>query len=186
MLIKQLRILFLIAGLMIGVYLINLVLGGVLFSYGLIPRRLTGLWGIFTSVLIHKDLGHLLGNLSALLVLAWLCMLRSIRYFIIASTFIIIVGGLLLWLFGRSASHIGASGWIFGLWALLLANGYFERTIKKIVISVAVIVLYSGFVFGLLPDKQVSFEGHICGMIAGILFSWLTHKTKIAKHNGYA
>lgn len=186
MLIKQLRILLLIAGLMITVYLINLVVGGALFHYGLIPRKLSGLWGIFTSVWIHKDLSHLLGNLSAFMVLAWLCMLRSIKYFIVASMFIIITGGVLLWLFGRTASHIGASGWIFGLWALLLANGYFERTIKSIVICIIVIVLYSGFVFGLLPDQQVSFEGHFCGMVAGLFFSWLTHKTKIAKQAGHA
>lgn len=186
MLIKQLRILLLIAGLMIAIYLINLVLGGGLFQYGLIPRKFGHLWGIFSSVWIHKDLGHLLGNLSTLMVLAWLCMLRSVKYFIVASIFIIVVGGLLLWLFGRNASHIGASGWIFGLWSLLLANGYFERTVRNIIICVIVIILYSGFVFGLLPDKQVSFEGHIGGVIAGILFSWLTHKTKIAKYNGYA
>lgn len=180
-LIKQLRVLLILAVLMLGTYFINFMLGGVLFHYGLIPRKLNGLWGIFTCVWIHKDMGHLLGNLSALLVLSWLCLLRSLRYFIFASVFIIVLGDLLLWVFGRNASHIGASGWIFGLWALLLANGYFERTIKTILISLVVIVLYSGFIFGLLPDQQVSFEGHITGMIAGICFSWLTHKTKIAK-----
>lgn len=35
-------------------------------------------------------------------------------------------------------------------------------------------MLYGGFVFGLLPSAEVSFEGHITGMLSGILFAWLT------------
>lgn len=174
MLNKQLRILIAITGLMVVVHIINILSAGWLVNYGVIPRDFNRLWGIFSTPWIHSDIWHLLGNLSCLVVLAWLCMLRSTRYFIIASGFIIVLGGLLLWLIGRSASHVGASGWVFGLWGLLLANAYFDRTIKNIFICVLVIFLYSGLVFGLLPSGHVSFEGHITGMVSGVLFAWLT------------
>lgn len=174
MLSKQIRIVLAIALLMVVIHIINMVLAGGLTSYGVVPRRLDGLWGIFTSPWIHSGVLHLLGNLSCFVVLAWLCMLRSIRYFVVASIFIIIVGGLLLWLVGRTASHIGASGWIFGLWGLLLGNAYFDRTIKNFLICIIVMMLYGGFIFGLLPSAEVSFEGHITGMLSGILFAWLT------------
>lgn len=178
MLNKQLRILIAITGLMVVVHIINILSAGWLVNYGVIPRDFNRLWGIFSTPWIHSDIWHLLGNLSCLVVLGWLCMLRSTRYFIIASGFIIVVGGLLLWLIGRSASHVGASGWVFGLWGLLLANAYFDRTLKNIFICVLVIFLYSGLVFGLLPSGYVSFEGHITGLASGIIFAWLTTQSE--------
>lgn len=174
----SIRVLLGIAITMITIHIINMILGGQLSNYGVIPREFSRLWGIFTAPWVHNDIPHLLGNLSAFLVLSWLCMLRSIRYFIIASAFIIVVGGVLVWLFGRSASHAGASGWIFGLWALLIANAYFERTIKNSIIGIVIFILYGGLLWGLLPSSRVSFEGHIAGMAAGVLFAWLTTKSK--------
>ncbi|MFD1261225.1 rhomboid family intramembrane serine protease [Entomomonas asaccharolytica] len=181
MLSKQIRIVLAITVLMVIIHIINMVLAGGLASYGVVPRQLDKLWGIFTSPWIHSGVLHLLGNLSCFVVLAWLCMLRSIRYFMLASLFIIVVGGLLLWVVGRTASHIGASGWIFGLWGLLLGNAYFDRTIKNILICILVMLLYGGFIFGLLPSAEVSFEGHITGMLSGILFAWLTVNNKSLK-----
>ena len=39
----------------------------------------------------------------------------------------VILGGGLLWLFGRNAIHVGASGLVFGLIAFLIASGIYER-----------------------------------------------------------
>lgn len=161
---------------MIAVHCVNIVLGGYLTSFGIVPRQLSGLLGILTGVWIHSDIGHLLGNLSAFIVLASLCALRSESYFVMASFFIVLVGGVLVWLFGRTASHIGASGWIFGLWALLMANAYFDRTLKNILIGVLVFIFYGSLIWGILPRQGISFEGHIAGIVAGIWFAWITNK----------
>lgn len=161
---------------MIVVHSVNIVLGGYLTNFGIIPRQLSGLLGIFTGVWIHSDIGHLLGNLSAFIVLGSLCALRSESYFVMASAFVIIVGGLLVWLLGRSASHVGASGWIFGLWALLMANAYFDRTIKNILIGILVFLFYGGLIWGLFPRQGISFEGHSAGIVAGVWFAWITAK----------
>lgn len=181
--IEKISLVTAIIGIMIAVHVINIILGGMLTKYGIVPRTLGGLFGILTGEWIHTDIGHLVGNISCFAILAWLCMLHSTKYFIHASVFIIIVGGLLLWLIGRPASHVGASGWIFGLWGLLLANAYFHRSIKNILICLVIIGLYSSLVFGLLPSAKVSFEGHITGMAAGILFARLTARNRSLKAN---
>lgn len=83
-----------------------------------------------------------------------LLLYQSIRQFIYASLFIIIMGGLLVWLFGSSAIHIGASGWIFGLWALLLTQGVLRRNKIDIIIAVIVLIYFGGMASGLLPGQQ--------------------------------
>jgi membrane associated rhomboid family serine protease len=65
---------------------------------------------------------------------------------------IVLLGGSLLWLFGRSADHIGASGLVFGLMTFLIASGYFERRIMPLLIAFVVGFLYGGtLLFGALP-----------------------------------
>lgn len=171
---SQIRLLILLAALMIGIHLVNILSGGALKQWGVIPRELSSLPFIFTSAWIHGDFSHLFNNLPLFVILSWLCMIhRSITYYIIASLFIILAGGLILWGIGRHAIHIGASGWVFGLWGLLIANFYFERSIKSLIISLIVIILYNGLIFGLFPGEQgVSFESHISGLVAGVLFAW--------------
>lgn len=73
-------------------------------------------------------------------------------------------------MFARTASHIGASGWVFGLWSLSIAMAVFDRSLKNIVIALIVVFLYGGMIYGVLPgDPRISFEAHIFGAIAGVL-----------------
>ena len=93
------------------------------------------------------------------------------------SFFIIVLSGSLVWLLGREATHIGASGWIFGLWSLIIFNGFFERNFRSIILAVFVIFFYGGMVFGVLPkDPRISFESHLFGAIAGFLFAYYHRK----------
>jgi membrane associated rhomboid family serine protease len=81
-----------------------------------------------------------------------------------------LLGGLLVWLLGRNAYHIGASGLIFGFWAYLLVYGYVKRDLKAIAIAMAVFAFYGGMVFGLLPSARgLSFESHLFGALIGVL-----------------
>lgn len=159
----------LLCALMIGAHLLNLLLGGALYSLGLEPRELDGADGILFSPLLHGDWGHLASNLAAFVVLAALTLLDGLKRFAKASAIIIVGGGILLWLFGRSAVHVGASGWIFGLWAMVIARAWYDRRWRNILIALGVLVFYGSMALGFLPlQPGVSFEGHLFGAIAGV------------------
>ena len=180
------RLLFLLglALLLILLQLINSLTAGGLLYFGLVPRSSHGLIGIFCAPFIHGSWGHLLSNLPPLLIMSGLLLYQSIRQFIYASLFIIIMGGLLVWLFGSSAIHIGASGWIFGLWALLLTQGVLRRNKIDIIIAVIVLIYFGGMASGLLPGQQyISTSSHLSGAIAGVLYGWILRKKAIGRKN---
>ena len=87
---------------------------------------------------------------------------------------------MLVWAFGRNANHTGASGLIYGLAAFLITNGFIEQKFVPLLISVGVIVLYGGLIWGILPSMRsyISWEGHLFGAIAGVAASFLL-KTKL-------
>ncbi|WP_445494126.1 rhomboid family intramembrane serine protease [Photorhabdus sp. SF281] len=180
---QHFHILIGLAVILIVTQLLDTLTGGALSNFGIIPRYAQGLMGIPLSPFLHGDWAHLFSNLPALLVLSALLMTHSIRYYVLASLFIIFVEGTLVWLFGRTAIHIGASGWIFGLWGLLLANAFFLRRAKDFFFAILVFVYYGGIVFGLLPwQEDISTEGHIFGAISGLIFSWLSKKWIMTGH----
>jgi membrane associated rhomboid family serine protease len=75
------------------------------------------------------------------------------------------------------ALHIGASGWIFGLWSLCIATAWYDRKFINIVIGLLVVFLYGGMLFGVLPgDPRVSFESHFFGAIAGVVCAFFQAK----------
>ncbi|OTA19048.1 rhomboid family intramembrane serine protease [Xenorhabdus beddingii] len=174
---QRLYILIGLASILIIIQLINTLTGYALNNFGIIPRYAQGLIGIPLSPFLHGSWLHLFSNLPVLLVLSALLMTHSIRYYVLASLFVIFLEGTLVWLFGRTAMHVGASGWIFGLWGLLLANAYFLRRGKDLFFAILVVLYYGGAALGLFPWQQgISTEGHIFGAIAGLVFSWLTKK----------
>lgn len=162
---------------LMAVQLLTTLTGGGLTALGIEPRTVNGLFGIFLAPFIHSSWGHLFSNLPPLLILSVLLMIPTVKHYIKASLFIIIVGGLLVWLFGRTAVHVGASGWIFGLWALLIYQGIFRRKPLDIIIGIVVLIYYGGMISGLFPGQQfVSVESHLSGAAAGVLFGWLQYR----------
>lgn len=153
-------------------------------DFGLIPRTLMGLPGIFTSPFLHGSIFHLLGNTFSFIIFAiFLALLEGEKMFE-KLFFIVLIGGVLTWLFARSANHIGASGLIFGLWAYILLSAWFTRKIAYMLVSFILIGMYSGMVFGLLPLRSgISFESHIFGFIAGAFVAWDYHKNSAPKEN---
>lgn len=162
---------------MIGVHIVNLFTGGYLNSFGIEPREIGGAYTIATAPFIHADVAHLGSNLAAFVVLGSLVLLQGLRYFVKASAVIILLGGALVWLFARDATHIGASGWIFGLWSLVIALAWFDRSPRNIAIALAVLFFYGGMVFGVLPTQgYISFESHLFGAIAGVFAAFTLSK----------
>ena len=104
------------------VELVNLFLDHGLNVHGLIPRSIQGLDGIVWSPFLHSNVAHLTTNTAPLLVLGALVCASSRRTFFVASSCIIVVGGVGVWLIGRSAIHVGASGVVFGYFGFLVAD----------------------------------------------------------------
>ena len=161
------------------VHLLGIFLEGDLQYYGIYPRNLDRWHHIFTAPFIHGDWMHLANNLLGLVVFGLLCMLRSLKYFVQASLFIITVTGFLVWAFARPAVHIGASGWVFGLWSLLIISAWYDRRFSNIIIAIFVVVFYGGMIYGIFPNqKGISYESHLFGAISGILFAAIKKRSK--------
>lgn len=175
----RLRTAFIAVALIWAVFLVNAVLPTIeLRAFGVLPRNPDRLWAVLTSPFLHGNWQHLIGNSIPLFFFSWLVLRRGQRRYLTASAFIILVGGLILWLIGRPALHIGASGWVFGLWGLIVADGWYERSLTAVLTSLAVILLYGGMLWGLLPQATVSFEAHLGGLVAGVMYSALSHNRK--------
>ncbi|MCY2965722.1 MAG: rhomboid family intramembrane serine protease [Planctomycetota bacterium] len=140
-------------------------------SYGLVPRTLRGIPGILAMPFLHANLGHLLANLGSLVALLGFLLLFHAKNAISVIVEVIVLGGILLWLFGRTANHIGASGLVYGVALFLISSGLSQRRILQVIASVVVMVMYGGsLVWGLLPlDSGVSWDGHLAGAVAGTI-----------------
>ncbi len=146
-------------------------------QYGLVPRSVRGLVGIVAMPFLHGDLSHIIGNTVPLAVTLFLLAGSRANSSAIVVLITLLAGGG-LWLFGREALHIGASGLVFGLIGFHIFSGIFERRFKSIAIALLVGGLYAGTLFnGVLPfQKGVSWDGHLIGAIAGALVALITAK----------
>jgi membrane associated rhomboid family serine protease len=147
------------------------VLQGALNQYGIAPREWIGLRGIALAPFLHGDFRHLAANTVPFLVLGGMILARSRRDFVIVSVVAALVGGLGVWVFGKTGSvHIGASGVIFGYFGFLIAAAWFERSFSSIVTAVVVILLYGGLIWGVRPFQpgHVSWLGHLFGLLGGV------------------
>jgi membrane associated rhomboid family serine protease len=137
---------------------------------GIVPRTLVGLIGIFTAPMLHASLNHLVSNTIPLLFLGTVLFFFYER--IGATVFFrsYFWTNILVWLFGRTeSSHIGASGVVYGLAFFLISFGIFRRDFISLAISAAVIMLYGGVIYGVLPtDPKISWESHFAGALVGI------------------
>lgn len=138
-------------------------------QYGIQPRTLKGLIGIFLGPLAHGDFYHLVSNTVPLIFLG-----ATLFYFYerIANTIFFRAyfwTNALVWLFARPANHIGASGVVYGLAFFLIFFGIFRRDFISIVISVVTILLYGSIFYGVLPgNPNISWEAHLGGALVGI------------------
>ena len=151
-----------------GVFVVSRVIPN-LDSFGVIPRTLRGLAGIPAMPFLHADLHHILSNTVPLFILLALLAGSKARSWEIVVE-VVLLGGLLLWLFGRSGDHIGASGLIFGLIVFLILSGFLEKRPVPLAVAVLVGFVYGGtLIFGVLPrlGSNVSWDGHFCGAVAG-------------------
>ncbi|MBB6610756.1 rhomboid family intramembrane serine protease [Pontibacter sp. Tf4] len=160
------------------VHLLSYLTGADLVWLGVLPRNSLGLAGIFLSPLIHADLKHLLSNTFPLVLLSGFILFIHRWQGVRAIVLVYVLSGILTWLIGRNAYHIGASGVVYGMAGFLLFRGFFGRDRGALAVALAVLFLYSGLFYGLFPNEErVSWEGHLAGMLAGLVAALIYGKT---------
>jgi membrane associated rhomboid family serine protease len=152
---------------------------GHLAQHGIIPRHLGGLFGIIWAPFLHASFQHLAANTVPLLVLGAIVCARGKGEFAVVTVGGILLGGILTWLFARSANHIGASGLIFCYFGYLASLAWFNRTFGTLCLSVVCILAYGGMIKGILPTMAgISWEGHLAGLMAGVALGSFMSKLK--------
>lgn len=137
---------------------------------GIVPRRVEGLMGILTFPLIHGDWGHLISNSMPLLILGTALFFFYQPVALRSVGVIYLLHSALVFLAARSVTHIGASGLVYGLAAFLLTSGVIRRERSLMALSMLVIFIYGGMIWGVLPIREgVSWEGHLFGAVAGVV-----------------
>ncbi len=168
---KQIRYLGIFAAVLFALTIVNVVGGGVLSKFGVLPRQVSGLIGIIFSPAIHGSWSHFINNILAFSILSFfLFQFGEKRYYrvLMASW---LLTGIAVWLFARSSYHIGLSGIVYALWGYLLVYGVMRRALKSMIISFIVLVFYGSMVFGVFPIRQwMSFESHLFGALIGSYF----------------
>ncbi|PCH61850.1 MAG: rhomboid family intramembrane serine protease [SAR86 cluster bacterium] len=155
-------------------YLIALLSPISFLNFGIMPRSLGGLIGLFTAPFVHLGLYHILSNSIPFVILGLLVRMEGRARFIKVTAIIMVIGGLVPWLFSGADSIVGASGLVFGYWAYLLCNGIYTRSLKAIAIAIVVFIVYGTMFFSLFRFYPgVSFAGHLGGALGGFCASYV-------------
>ncbi|MFJ6751293.1 MULTISPECIES: rhomboid family intramembrane serine protease [unclassified Streptomyces] len=150
--------------------------GNALDSFGIQPREPAELVDIVPAAFLHFGFGHLAANTLPLLLLGLVAALRSgVRRFVGVVALVIVASGLGVWLTAAPHSNTaGASGVVFGLFGYLLVRGFIERKPLDIAIGVIVGAVYGSIIWGALPsDSGISWQGHLFGLIGGVLAAFV-------------
>jgi Uncharacterized membrane protein (homolog of Drosophila rhomboid) len=145
---------------------------------GIYPRQRAGLPGIITAPFIHADWEHLLANTLPFLILSTLLFFFYNKKAFSIYILIWLTGGILTWLIGRPAWHIGASILIYALAFFLFFGGIFSRKWQLITVSGIIGLFYGSMVWGIFPnDTGISWEGHLSGALSGTFWAYIFRKS---------
>ena len=143
---------------------------------------------IFTSILVHADLNHLLSNLGGIIITRYFLMRLGIESRLFYLKFILICSFLnffVIWTYEKILSYffniypnyaaLGFSGIIYALFGFLLLTSFYGKNYflgKKIslksnyeVQNMSKTICFIGLIFSFLP--RVSLLGHLSGFISG-------------------
>ena len=143
---------------------------------------------IFTSILVHADLNHLLSNLGGIIITRYFLMRLGIQSRFFYLKFILICSFLnffILWIYEKTLSYffnfylnyatLGFSGIIYALFGFLLLSSFYGKNYflgKQISLKsnfeiqkMSKTICFIGLIFSFLP--RVSLLGHLSGFISG-------------------
>ena len=159
------------------VFTLEIIFPGDFAHFGILPRTVSGLKGIFFSPFLHGNFQHLCNNSVPLFLL-----LAALRFFYRSQSlqvlfFGIVFSGLGTWLIGRESYHIGASGLIYVLVSYIFFKGIKSKYFRLVALSLTIVVVYGSMIWYVFPsaEQEISWEGHLSGFITGYL---LTINTK--------
>jgi membrane associated rhomboid family serine protease len=157
-----------------AIKLIEIILGLDFVHYGVYPLRVSGLSGIVMAPLIHGSLSHLFSNTAPIIILGTALLYGYPRSAKIVIPVLYLGTGLGVWLFARSAYHIGASGLTFGVMFFVFSIGVLRWDTRAIILSMIVFFLYGSMIWGIFPiQADVSFESHFFGAVIGVALAIL-------------
>ena len=158
-----------------------------------VPRLISDQpYRIFTSILVHADLNHLLSNLGGIIITRYFLMKLDIESRFFYLEFIVICSFFnffIIWFYEKNLSYffniypnyaaLGFSGIIYALFGFLLLTSFYGKKYflgKKIglksnyeVQKMSRAICFIGLIFSFLPG--VSLLGHTSGFVAGcVLF----------------
>lgn len=144
------------------------------FSFlGIRPRHVDGVVGILTSPLIHGSWDHVWSNAFPLWTLSFYILQNYRSVFFQVLIYGVLIGGLWTWMSARDARHIGASGEVYVMFGFLFLSGILNRSKQTLGTTLLVVFMYGSLIWGIFPEKQeISYEGHLCGLSAGLVMAW--------------
>jgi len=151
------------------ILIVDSVFGLGLNRFGLRPKHIEGLIGVFTAPLLHSGAEHLFSNSLPLTISLTMVLYMYPRSSVRVMPIIWIGSGVLAWVIGRESLHFGASGFVYGLLAYLFVSGILRMDMRSVAVSVMVWFLYGGMIWGVLPIRpNMSWELHLSGAILGV------------------
>jgi membrane associated rhomboid family serine protease len=161
--------------------LIDYAGNGSLEQYGIRSRDFSDLPDIFSAPFLHANLDHIAANTLPFAILGLVAAVRGVGKFLLMNLIVIVIGGLGVWFFGPSnAETLGASILVFGYFGYIVGRGVFERRLADTVIAVVVALFYWSILYGLLPnDQQISWQGHLFGLIGGLVSAYVLRRRRL-------
>ncbi|WP_170006297.1 rhomboid family intramembrane serine protease [Bacillus fonticola] len=137
-------------------------------------------WRLFTPIIVHAGLTHLLFNSFSLVIFApFLEKLLGKLWFILVYVGAGLAGNVATFLLeGPAYVHVGSSGAIYGLFGfyialVLLHRDKLGRQNRNMIITIVSI----GLVFTFL-QSNINIAAHIFGLLFGLIIGWMLLQTK--------
>jgi membrane associated rhomboid family serine protease len=152
-------------------------------SDGIYPRNVDHIWAIFTAPFLHFSFQHLIANTVPFLFMGVIIALQGAKRLVLVSLIVIVVGGVGTWLIAPSGTDTaGASGVVFGYATYLLARGFFNRSALELLTGLIVGVVWGGALLSsIVPHTGVSWQGHVCGAIGGVVAAYVLRRDRPRK-----
>ncbi|MCW2887883.1 MAG: rhomboid family protein [Streptosporangiaceae bacterium] len=148
---------------------------------GVRARDVGSLPDIFTSPLLHGSWAHIEGNSGPLFIFGFLAAYRGVKKFLALTVLIVIVGGLGEWFTSPTNTvTVGASGLVFGYLGYVIVRGIFDRHTIDLVIGLVMALCFAYQFTALLPANGISWQGHVFGLVAGVLGGWIFRDRRFA------
>jgi membrane associated rhomboid family serine protease len=141
---------------------------------GIWARNVGRLWGILSAPFLHASFAHLIGNTIPFVFMGAIVALRGAARLASVTLNVIVLGGLGTWLIAPAGvPTIGASGVVFGYATYLLARGFFNRSALELLTGLIVGAVWgAALLSSLAPHPGISWQGHLCGAIAGVIAAY--------------